>query len=84
MTPTRSLAVPLSRHCPTAQPQGAMVQGPPAPAGPTSAADLIARAKRMLAEIEALPPTIRARRSVDVAELQHWISVAERAEEGRA
>ena len=81
-TPTRTLAVPPSRHCPTAQPAGAAIVTRP-PARPT-AAELLARARAMLAEINTLPPTLRARRSADVAELEHWIAVAERAEEGRA
>jgi len=79
---TRTLAVPPSRHCPLTQPHGAAIVTCP-PARPT-AVDLLARARRKLAEIEALPPTLRARSTADVAELQHWISVAERAEEGRA
>jgi len=84
-TPTRPLAVPPSRHCPLSQPQGAMVAGPTSPpAQRPTAAELLARARAMLAEINALPPTLRARRSADVAELEHWIAVAERAEEGRA
>lgn len=83
-TPTRTLAVPPSRHCPLSQPQGAMVAGPPAGAPRPTAAELLARARAMLAEINTLPPTLRARRSADVAELEHWIAVAERAEEGRA
>ena len=77
----RTLAVPPSRHCPTAQPAGAAIVTRP-PARPT-AADLLTRARRKLAEIEALPPTLRARSTADVAELEHWIEVAERAEEGR-
>jgi len=82
--PTRTLAVPPSRRCPLSQPAGAMVAGPPAAAQRPTAAELLARARAMLAEINTLPPTLRARRSADVAELEHWIAVAERAEEGRA
>lgn len=81
---TRTLAVPPSRHCPLSQPTGAMVASPSPPAQRPTAADLLARARAMLAEINTLPPTLRARRSADVAELEHWIAVAERAEEGRA
>lgn len=71
---TRTLAVPPSPHCPLSQPHGAAIVTPSPPPSRPDAPAMVARARRLLAEIEALPPAERWRHRGHEAQVREMLA----------